>query len=121
MQRRQCIVLHIPPCSLTAHSDLMIPHVEVNVVKVIEKDELPRLMALLHSLNTVFKKLRIQKTDKLLDINLTAVYFLFSASLLFTVYFLCNLSYARSKYKVLPGTLSLQYLVFLQIIYSSKG
>jgi hypothetical protein len=42
---------------LTAHGDLVIPHVEVNVVEIIEKDELPRLMALLHTLNTVQKQI----------------------------------------------------------------
>ncbi len=43
---------------LTAHGDLVVPHVEVNVVEIIEKDELPRLMALLHSLHTLNKKIK---------------------------------------------------------------
>jgi len=38
---------------LTSHGDLMVPDIEVNVIKVVEKDELPGFMALLHSLHPV--------------------------------------------------------------------
>ena len=39
---------------ITRHGDLMVPDVKVNIVKVVEEYQLPRLVASLHSLHNSF-------------------------------------------------------------------